>query len=816
MGLRTSSGLVALAALAAALLVPALAQADVQHTVGRGHTIEAIANRYHVTAKAIIEANHLTNVKHLRVGETLTIPGVKDTTAKSEGPAKAKAGPPMPTAADRAANAAAAQGAANAAEHKKGEKTAKAGKTNGRETTTFAMKAKTPGVIHAHRIATTEQFDIHVGDKKGRVSPTALKSFEKMMRSPNGMAHPIDARLVSLVGIVSNHFGSRKVEVVSGFRPFTPTQFNPHSNHMHGKAIDFRIAGVPNEALRDFCRTLKNVGCGYYPNSVFVHMDVRDTSAFWIDYSKPGEAPRYNAPGLDADEGTSDVHDDGHAPAGATGEGATTTPSSDTPSVPTMPAAPGLTAPAPAEPAPAPAPAPAPVTTDRRFFDLRGEVRFSSGHPAGVVLIAAVASLPGEPPILLAAGVAYNNVSVSFTREAFAPDVARGVPVAIPDIHLVVSVENRDGTDLVPVLRHAVSRQQILDGKLGTIVVPLKKGDRPVTPRGLERIPSATSARKRLHLDDELLGIVSLLSEYSVSELTGWNGLLAGVRIEIVDDFAAPLRRRVEALLGRTTFDERENELIEYSGRSLQAYGFWDPLHSVVFLNRGLLEQQSLGFLFLTLGHELVHVGQTKNHPELELEWRTHAAELWRLFLSGKPASKEMNETVFGVMANIEGYADYIERVCLAFVHTCSMQLQAESPIAVPELATPRRAHTEIDVMEEPAAPPSLRTLLISQKWAQYDSGRRAYVKRAKFGKVAPFDPALRPEPILPETVLKPLTTLALGGDAKSQLALGDIYRTGGMAGVTADREKAMRWYKLAAAGGSTVAAAHLAAMKRR
>jgi uncharacterized protein YcbK (DUF882 family) len=360
MGLRTSSGLVALAALAAALVVPAVAHADVQHTVGRGHTIEAIANRYHVTAKAIIEANHLKDVKHLRIGDTLTIPGVKD---KSEGPAKKTNEPPKPTAEDRAANAAAAAGAAASAASKKGEKTAKAGKTNGRETTTFAMKAKTPGVIHAHRIATTEQFDIHVGDRKGRVSPTALKSFEKMMRSPNGMAHPIDARLVSLLGVVSNHFGSRKVEIVSGFRPFTPTQFNPHSNHMHGKAIDFRIAGVPNEALRDFCRTLKNVGCGYYPNSVFVHMDVRDTSAFWIDYSKPGEAPRYNAPGLDADEGTSDVHDDGHA-AGATGTDATTvTPSStDTPSVPTMPATPGLTAPAESAPAAAAPAAPAAAT----------------------------------------------------------------------------------------------------------------------------------------------------------------------------------------------------------------------------------------------------------------------------------------------------------------------------------------------------------------------------------------------------------------------------------------------------------------------
>ena len=59
----------------------------------------------------------------------------------------------------------------------------------------------------------------------------------------------------------------------------------------NGKAVDFRVTGVPNEVVRDFCRTLKNTGCGYYPNSTFVHLDVRESSAFWIDYSKPGEPP---------------------------------------------------------------------------------------------------------------------------------------------------------------------------------------------------------------------------------------------------------------------------------------------------------------------------------------------------------------------------------------------------------------------------------------------------------------------------------------------------------------------------------------------
>ncbi len=304
MALRAAAALVALPLLA----FPGLAQADVQHTIGRGQTIEAIANRYHVTKKAIVEANQIRDAKRLRVGDVLTIPTGKDG-ASTGGTAKGTKGD-LKGLVERASTL-----DRSGQDRKRGEKTARAGKPNGRETTTFAMKPKTPGVIHVHRVATTETFDIQVNERRGRVSPAALKTFERMMRSPAGLAHPVDGRLVSLLAVVSNHFGSRKLEVVSGFRPFTPTQFNPHSNHMHGKAIDFRVAGVPNEAVRDFCRTLKNVGCGYYPNSVFIHMDVRDQSAFWIDYSRPGEAPRYNAPDTQADEGTSDVPHEEAAPA---------------------------------------------------------------------------------------------------------------------------------------------------------------------------------------------------------------------------------------------------------------------------------------------------------------------------------------------------------------------------------------------------------------------------------------------------------------------------------------------------------------------
>jgi hypothetical protein len=57
-----------------------------------------------------------------------------------------------------------------------------------------------------------------------------------------------------------------------------------------------RVTGVSNEELVAFCKTLSDTGCGYYPNSSFVHVDVRlpgTGSVSWIDASGPGEPPRY-------------------------------------------------------------------------------------------------------------------------------------------------------------------------------------------------------------------------------------------------------------------------------------------------------------------------------------------------------------------------------------------------------------------------------------------------------------------------------------------------------------------------------------------
>jgi uncharacterized protein YcbK (DUF882 family) len=285
---------VAIAALTFSTLA---ARADVTHVVQRGHTIEAIAHRYHVSAKAILDANHLKDAKHLKPGQTLIIPGVDGPKKKGE----------------------------KAERSERAEKAEKGEKPPGRGGMRAATAALEPPPeprgrgdgepVHAVRLG--EEFRIRVKDAHGHIPPSAMKAFERMMRQGNG-AHAVDPRLVALVGIVSSHFGGKPIEVVSGYRAYTPTQYTAHSNHNLGKALDFRIRGVKNEELRDFCRTLRSAGCGYYPNSTFVHLDVRDTKAFWTDWSHPGEPPKYDKPGVAADEGTSDVVDDNPPPQGST------------------------------------------------------------------------------------------------------------------------------------------------------------------------------------------------------------------------------------------------------------------------------------------------------------------------------------------------------------------------------------------------------------------------------------------------------------------------------------------------------------------
>ncbi len=105
----------------------------------------------------------------------------------------------------------------------------------------------------------------------------------------------IDERLPVRLQAIVDHFSKpgspAKISVVSGYRPMSVG-----SLHSSGRALDFRVEGVKNEEVVTFCKTLVDTGCGFYPNSSFVHLDVRDAGighVHWIDASGPGESPRY-------------------------------------------------------------------------------------------------------------------------------------------------------------------------------------------------------------------------------------------------------------------------------------------------------------------------------------------------------------------------------------------------------------------------------------------------------------------------------------------------------------------------------------------
>lgn len=101
---------------------------------------------------------------------------------------------------------------------------------------------------------------------------------------------PMHPRLLRTLAHIQRHFGNRRIEIISGYR--APAQGDElNSYHQVGRAVDLRIDGVSKGQLFLYCRSLARMGCGFYPAAEFVHIDVRGSSAIWVDRSAPG-APR--------------------------------------------------------------------------------------------------------------------------------------------------------------------------------------------------------------------------------------------------------------------------------------------------------------------------------------------------------------------------------------------------------------------------------------------------------------------------------------------------------------------------------------------
>ena len=157
-------------------------------------------------------------------------------------------------------------------------------------------KPARPKVIELLQVNTKETLKLRFTDDRGRPVRDLQKRANRFFRCHHtGTVGRMNSRLLRLLFETGRHWPGQRLEVVSGYRHPTVAK-NPRSPHMKGLACDFRVVGVKNTDLRDYLRrAFPKTGVGYYPNSSFVHLDVRQgPSAFWIDYSGPGENALYS------------------------------------------------------------------------------------------------------------------------------------------------------------------------------------------------------------------------------------------------------------------------------------------------------------------------------------------------------------------------------------------------------------------------------------------------------------------------------------------------------------------------------------------
>ena len=134
---------------------------------------------------------------------------------------------------------------------------------------------------------TEDPVKVNIYNADGSYNLDALDQLNHILRCRRtDVEKPMDPQLLTMLSHVYDHFGSKPLQIVSGFR----NQRKESSNHFKGRASDIRIAGVSPKKIQAFAQTLDRggMGIGIYPRSQFVHIDVRSPPSYrWIDYSPP-------------------------------------------------------------------------------------------------------------------------------------------------------------------------------------------------------------------------------------------------------------------------------------------------------------------------------------------------------------------------------------------------------------------------------------------------------------------------------------------------------------------------------------------------
>lgn len=120
----------------------------------------------------------------------------------------------------------------------------------------------------------------------GKYDARALKKINRIMRDRHIDAiGEIDPELIDYLVDMRKRLGLPEtvpIQILSGYRSrqtnkrlaITNGNVAKESLHMHGWAVDFRIAGVDGRAICEIAKTMQRGGVAYYPKDNHLHVDL--------------------------------------------------------------------------------------------------------------------------------------------------------------------------------------------------------------------------------------------------------------------------------------------------------------------------------------------------------------------------------------------------------------------------------------------------------------------------------------------------------------------------------------------------------------
>ena len=299
-------------------------------------------------------------------------------------------------------------------------------------------------------------------------------------------------------------------------------------------------------------------------------------------------------------------------------------------------------------------------------FSIKGRITVPQGYPLGHFRVAVVSD-DWFRDDLIGVGIsdAQGEFRLSFTDDEFNQDW--GISKAVPKLYIVVSAGFNG--QLKGIQQFDFPHLSFEHGHedLGDLLITEWVDGLPKANDDLDPTPGWSKQVDRLDIDVDLVKDCLVEVTPLVEQLTGWRHLLDDLKIEVVEQAGEYLIKDLADLIDIEA-DSFAAKIVEKILDHSAAYlGLYDPIRHTMVINKDKMEPHNLDALKVVIGHELVHVGQFKYHPELIEEHKKRFATLKSMFSEQNLNFEELQAKFESLgfqtqMKELEGYAYYIQK----------------------------------------------------------------------------------------------------------------------------------------------------------